>query len=57
MPAALGSESRNPLRLAAPASLGLVPELLIVEKHLLPGGKDEIRSAVDALQHLVLEFH
>jgi hypothetical protein len=57
MPAASGSESRHSLRFAALAPLGLVPELLIVEKHLLPGGKYEIRPAVDALQHLVLEFH
>jgi hypothetical protein len=56
MPAA-GSYRRSPLRFAALAPLGFVPELLIVEKHLLPGGKNEIRPAVDALQHLVLEFH
>jgi hypothetical protein len=56
MPAA-GSYRRRPLRFAALAPLGFVPELLIVEKHLLPGGKNEIRPAVDALQHLVLEFH
>jgi hypothetical protein len=52
-----GSQNRNPLRLAALAPLGLVPELLIVEKQLLPGREDEIRAAVNALQHLVLEFH
>jgi hypothetical protein len=56
-PSIYGSQNRNPLRLAALASLGFVPELLIVEKQLLPGRKDEIRAAVNALQHLVLEFH
>jgi hypothetical protein len=52
-----GSQNRHPLRLAALASLGFVAKLLIVEKQLLAGRKDEIRAAVNALQHLVLEFH
>jgi hypothetical protein len=50
-------QRRSSLAFAALASLGFVPELLIVEKHLLPGGKNEIRSAVNALQHLILKFH
>lgn len=52
-----GSQNRNPLRFAGLAPLGFVPELLIVEEQLLPGGKDKIRAAVNALQHLILEFH
>ena len=57
MPAARRSQGRNSLRFAALAPLGLVPELLIVEKHLFPGGKNKVRPAVDALQHLVLKLH
>jgi hypothetical protein len=57
MPRVCGSQNRNPLRLTVFASLGFVPELLIVEEQLLPGGKDEIRTAVNALQHLIPEFH
>ena len=37
--------------------LGIVLELLVVEEELLARGEDEIRPAVHALQHLVLEFH
>jgi hypothetical protein len=57
MPHVSGSQHRNPLRFAALAPLGFVPELLVVEKQLLPGRKYEIRAAVNALQHLVPEFH
>jgi hypothetical protein len=57
MPRICGSQHRNPLRLAALATFGFVPELLVVEKQLLPGRKYEFRPAVNALQHLVLEFH
>jgi hypothetical protein len=57
MPHISGSQHRNPLRFAALAPLGFVPELLVVEKQLLPGRKYEIRAAVNALQHLVPEFH
>jgi hypothetical protein len=28
-----------------------------VKEQLFPSGKDEVRAAVHALQHLVLEFH
>src|ERR1700733_3210267 len=51
------SKIRNPLRFATLTPFGLVPELLVVEKHLFPGGKNKIRPAVDALQHLVLKLH
>jgi hypothetical protein len=57
LPASACSKIRSPLCLAGFAPLGLVPELLIVEKHLFPGGKNKVRSAVDALQHLVLKLH
>jgi hypothetical protein len=57
MPRICGSQHRNPLRFAALATFGFVPELLVVEKQLLPGRKYEIRAAVNALQHLVPEFH
>jgi len=57
LPATACAKIRNPLRLAALAPLGFIPELLIVEKHLFAGGKNEVRPAVDALQHLVLKLH
>jgi hypothetical protein len=57
MPHVSGSQHCNPLRFATLAPLGFVPELLVVEKQLLPGRKYEFRPAVNALQHLVLEFH
>jgi hypothetical protein len=57
MPHVSGSQHRNPLRFAVLAPLGFVPELLVVEKQLLPGREYKIRPAVNALQHLVLEFH
>jgi hypothetical protein len=50
-------ESGNAFRLAILAALGFVLELFVVEEELLAGGEDEIRTAVDALQNLVLEFH
>jgi hypothetical protein len=39
------------------ATLGLVLESLVREKHLLAGGEDEFRSTVGALQDLVMVFH
>jgi hypothetical protein len=57
MPRVYGSQNRNSLRFAGLAPFGFVSELLIVEEQLLPGGKNEIRAAVNALQHLILEFH
>jgi len=51
------SESGNAFRLTILAALGFVLELFIVEEELLASGEDEIRTAVDALQNLVLEFH
>ena len=45
------------LCLAELASLRVVFELLVVEEKLLTGGKDEIVSAIDALQNLIDELH
>jgi len=39
------------------APLGLVLEALVGEKHLLAGGKDELTSALAALQDLIVIFH
>ena len=43
--------------LAGLATLGLVLESLVREKHLLAGGENEFRSAIGALQDLVMVFH
>lgn len=45
------------LRLALLAALGIVLEILIVEKELLTRGEDEFRAAIDAFQYLIREFH
>jgi hypothetical protein len=47
----------RPFAFAVLAAFGFVLELLVVEEQLFSGCKHEIRSAVDALQNLVLEFH
>ena len=39
------------------AVLGQVLELPVMEKHLFVRSKDELRSAVDALQYTIGEFH
>lgn len=51
------SQRRSTLRFTILATFGFVLKLLVVEKQLFPSGKDEVRAAVHALQHLVLEFH
>ena len=51
------SEDGHALGLAGFAALGLVPELLVVEKQLFPGGECKLPTAVDALEYLVLKFH
>jgi len=51
------SQHGHPFHLAGFAALGFVLELLIVKKQLLAGCKHEVCATVDALQHLVLEFH
>jgi hypothetical protein len=54
---ARGAQDRDPFRLADLATLGLVLELLVMKKQLLAGGEDEVGTAVDTLQDLILEFH
>jgi hypothetical protein len=44
------------LRLARFATLGLVLEILIVEKVLLPRGKNEIRSAIYTFEDAILKL-
>src|SRR5579862_951001 len=44
-------------RLATLATLGLVLEALVREKHLLAGGEDEFSPALGALQNFVMVFH
>jgi hypothetical protein len=52
-----GTNHRDTLRLAGPTVLGFILELFVVEEQLFAGGENEIGIAIDALQHLVLEFH
>ena len=52
-----GSQRGGPLGLAIFATFGFVGELLIVEEQLFARRKHEVRSAVDTLQNLILEFH
>lgn len=52
-----GGEDGHALRLAGLTTLGFVLELFIVEKQLFPGGEDEVGTAVDARQYLILKFH
>jgi hypothetical protein len=51
------SHIRRTLRLAILATLGFVFKLFIVEKELFTGGKNEVITAIHALQASVLEFH
>ena len=51
------SHGSSALGLAIFAALGLVLELLVVEEELFAGGEDEIITAIDAFQSLILEFH
>jgi len=44
-------------RLTSLATLGLVFEALIREKHLLAGGENEFSPALGALQDFVMVFH
>jgi len=50
-------ENGHALGLAHLTALGFVLEPFVVEEQLFPGGKDEIDTAVDAGQYLVLKFH
>jgi hypothetical protein len=49
--------STNPLRLALLATLGVVLELLVVEKDLLAGCKNKLGAAVDTCEYSIGEFH
>jgi hypothetical protein len=51
------AEDSDPFGLTGLAPLGLVAKLFVVKKQLFPSGEDEIRTAVNTLQHLVLKFH
>jgi len=43
-----GREDRHSPGFAGFTALGFVPELLVVEKHLFPGGESKFGTAVDA---------
>src|SRR5713226_5217673 len=47
----------GPLRFTGLTSLGLVLEALVGEKHLFAAGEHKLRTALRALQHLVVVFH
>jgi hypothetical protein len=51
------AQRRGTLRLTDLAPFRFVLELFVVKEQLFPSGEDEVRAAVHALQHLVLEFH
>src|SRR5208283_4604690 len=51
------SQRGSTFALADLTTFGLVLELLIVEEQLFPSCEDEVCSAVNTLQNLVLEFH
>jgi hypothetical protein len=51
------SYHREPLGFAGFATLRLIAKLFVVKKKLFPCGEDEVRTAIDTLQHPVLEFH
>ena len=52
-----GTQYRDPFPLTVFAALGFVLELLVVEEQLFACREHEVRITIDALQHLVLEFH
>jgi hypothetical protein len=49
--------SLRTIRFAGFATFGFVLKTLIRKKHLFAGGENEFRSAIGALQDLVLVFH
>jgi hypothetical protein len=51
------AQGGRPLGLAGFATFGFVFELLIVEEQLLSCCEHKIRTAVDTLENLILEFH
>jgi hypothetical protein len=52
-----GGENGHALGLAGFTALGLVLEVLVVEKQLFAGGESKFGAAVDAGEYLVLKFH
>jgi hypothetical protein len=52
-----GGEDSHTLGLAGFTALGFVLELFVAEEELFPGGEDEVRTAIDAGQYLILKFH
>jgi hypothetical protein len=50
-------QRRNLLGFAGTAAFGFVLKALVVEENLFTGREDEICSAVDALEDLILKFH
>jgi hypothetical protein len=55
--AATATAALGPLRFAAFTSFRFVLESFVREKHLLPGRKYKLGTALRTLQHLVMEFH
>jgi hypothetical protein len=55
--AGLVSHGSSALAFAVLASFRFVLELFVVEEELFAGGEDEIITAVDTLESLILEFH
>jgi hypothetical protein len=56
----LGPYAGTPVRalgLALFAPLRIVLEILVVEEKLFASGKDKFRTAVNALENLIREFH
>ena len=51
------AERACPLCFTGLAPLRLVFELLIVEEELFPSREDEVSTAIDTLEDLVLKFH
>ena len=49
--------SRNPLRLARLATLGIVPELLLVEEQLLSRREHEVAATIDTFEDSIGKFH
>jgi hypothetical protein len=51
------SKARRIFCFAGFAASGCVAELLIVEEALFPGGKEELLTAINAFEALILKFH
>jgi hypothetical protein len=49
--------TRGPLRLTKLATLGIVPELLVMKEKLFPCGEHKLIPAIHTLENLVDELH